>query len=194
MDDSAAALATLIGTRVRAHRQSREWTLDTLAEQAGVSRRMVVSVEQGEVNPSVGTLLRLAEALGVGLPTLVEPADPTPVRVTRADEGPVLWTGPAGGSGVLRAAVSTPEIVELWEWTLTPGETHDSEPHAAGTRELLHVLAGTVSLEVGGQSLTLRAGDAAAFPGDVAHRYTNTGRGTARFSLAVFEPQMGRQR
>ena len=36
---------------------------------------MVVSVEQGAVNPSVGTLLRLSDALGVGLPALVEPPE-----------------------------------------------------------------------------------------------------------------------
>ena len=34
---------------------------------------MVVSVEQGAVNPSVGTLLRLSDALGIGLPALVAP-------------------------------------------------------------------------------------------------------------------------
>ena len=49
-------------------RHELRWTLDQLAEAAGVSRRMVVNVEQGTANPSVGTLLRLGEALGVGLP------------------------------------------------------------------------------------------------------------------------------
>ena len=47
-----------IGVRVRQERQSRRWTLDQLAEAAGVSRRMVVNVEQGAANPSVGTLLQ----------------------------------------------------------------------------------------------------------------------------------------
>ena len=55
-----------IGARVRQERQSRRWTLDQLAEAAGVSRRMVVNVEQGAANPSVGTLLRISDALGVG--------------------------------------------------------------------------------------------------------------------------------
>jgi DNA-binding XRE family transcriptional regulator len=38
--------------RVRQERQSRRWKLDQLAEAAGVSRRMVVNVEQGAVNPT----------------------------------------------------------------------------------------------------------------------------------------------
>ena len=73
MDESTAALALAIGVRVRQERQSRRWTLDQLAEAAGVSRRMVVNVEQGAANPSVGTLLRISDALGVGLPLLPDP-------------------------------------------------------------------------------------------------------------------------
>jgi transcriptional regulator with XRE-family HTH domain len=68
-----APLTSAIGARVRRRRQVRGWTLDELATAAGVSRRMVVNVEQGAANPSVGTLLRIGNALGVGLPELVEP-------------------------------------------------------------------------------------------------------------------------
>lgn len=149
---------------------------------------MVVSVEQGEVNPSVGTLLRLSEALGVGLPALVEPPQSAAVTVTRRGDGPVLWNGPAGGRGILVAGIAAPDVVELWDWTMGPGDVHDSQPHTAGTRELIHVLQGSVTIEVSGEAVTLKSGDAAAFPGDVAHSYANAGRGTARFSLAVFEP------
>lgn len=194
MEVAAASLAALIGSRVRAHRQSRGWTLDALARAAGVSRRMVVSVERGEVNPSVGTLLRLAEALGVGLPTLVEPAEPRPVSVTRSGDGPVLWTGPAGGRGVLVAAAPAPDVVELWQWTLKAGEARDSEAHRAGARELLHVTEGTLTVDIAGQKITLHGGDAAAFPGDLAHRYANPGRACVRFALAVYEPTDRRDR
>ena len=61
---STSALAAAIGSRVRQERQSRGWTLDQLAEATSVSRRMVVNVEQGATNPSVGTLLRISDALG----------------------------------------------------------------------------------------------------------------------------------
>jgi len=74
MDGTSAALASVIGSRVKQQRQVRGWTLDQLAETAGVSRRMVANVEQGEANPSVRTLLRLSDALGIGLPALVAPA------------------------------------------------------------------------------------------------------------------------
>lgn len=191
MDESAAALASAIGARVRSERQARGWTLDQLARAAGVSRRMVVSVEQGEANPSVGILLRLGDSLGVGLPALVEPPQSASVNITRSGEGAVLWTGPSGGRGTLVAGSAGRDIAELWEWTLAAGEAHSSEAHAPGTRELLHVLQGVLTMNVAGQSVTLRAGDAMALAADVDHGYANNGRRPARFSLAVFEPAPG---
>jgi len=191
MDESTAALASAIGRRVRQVRQSRRWTLDQLAGVAGVSRRMVVNVEQGAANPSVGTLLRISDALGVGLPALVEPPQPKPVKVTRQGDGATLWSSESGGRGVLVAGTEPPDVVELWEWILGPGDRHMSEAHTPGTRELVQVQQGTIMVEVAGRSVTLDAGDAAAFPGDVAHAYTDPHREPARFSLVVFEPGVG---
>ncbi len=191
MDAVAAKLAAAIGARVKQERRARDWTLDRLADVAGVSRRMVVSVEQGAVNPSVGTLLRLSDALGVGLPALVEPPEQPSVKVTRGGEGAELWTGAAGGRGVLVAGTTPPDVVELWDWRLGPGDTHATEAHAPGTKELLHVLDGQITVAVAGESIVLDAGDALTFPGDLAHTYANTRTSPARFSLAVFEPGVG---
>src|SRR3954468_18380805 len=115
MDEATTNLALAIGARVRQERQSRGWTLDQLAEAAGVSRRMIVNVEQGAANPSVGTLLRISDALGVGLPALVEPPRQKPVKVTRSGEGAALWSGESGGRGVLVAGTEPPDVVELWD-------------------------------------------------------------------------------
>lgn len=191
MDDDTAALATAIGLRVKQERGARGWTLDQLADAAGVSRRSLVNVEQGAANPSVGMLLRISDALGIGLPALVERPDPKPVRVTRRGEGATLWSGDAGGQGVLVAGTQSPDVVELWDWTLGPGDQHRSGAHAGGTKELLQVRTGVVTLEVGDERLTLRAGDAVAFSGDVPHGYANTTKKPARFALAVFEPGVG---
>lgn len=191
MHQDTADLALAIGARVRQERQSRRWTLDQLAEVAGVSRRMVVNVEQGAANPSVGTLLRIGDALGVGLPSLVERPQPKRVKVTRRGGGAVLWSGELGGSGVLVAGTEPPDVVELWDWTLGPGEAHLSEAHTAGTKELMQVHQGSITVDVEDQSVTLEAGDAIAFAGDVEHSYANAGTKEARFSLAVFEPGVG---
>lgn len=191
MEADAASLARAIGARVKQERKGRAWTLDQLAQIANVSRRMLVNVEQGAVNPSVGTLLRLSDALGVGLPALVEPPTPHAAKLTRAGEGAVLWTGTAGGKGILVAGTEPPDVVELWEWILAPGERHESEAHTAGTRELLHVHEGALTMEVGAKRFDLEIGDAISFPGDAAHAYVNATDTRTRFSLTVFEPGVG---
>lgn len=185
------ALALAIGARVRQERQLRGQTLDQLAEVAGVSRRMLINVEQGTTNPSVGTLLRISDALGVGLPALVEYAQPKTVKVTRQGDGAVLWHGESGGRGVLVAGTESPDVVELWDWTLNPGESHNSEAHSPGTKELLQVQQGTITVEAADQTVALDPGDAVAFAGDVAHSYANQSEEPARFSLTVFEPGVG---
>lgn len=191
MDSSTSALAAAIGGRVRQERQARNWTLDQLADAAGVSRRMLVNVEQGAANPSVGTLLRISDALGIGLPALVDSPRPRPVTVTRSGDGAALWTSDGGGRGVLVAGTESPDVVELWDWTMVAGDRLESEAHAAGTKELLEVHQGSLTVVVGGESHVLAAGDAASFPSDVAHSYANEGSDPAVFSMAVFEPGVG---
>ena len=92
------------------------------------------------------------------------------------------------GQGVLVAGREASDVFELWDWTLAPGEGRTSEPHPPGSRELIHVLDGEISLEAAGRSVLLETGDAASFPGDAPHGYRNTGDHPARFTLAVLEP------
>src|SRR6516164_340078 len=183
------SIARAIGGRVRQGRGSRGWTLDQLAERSGVSRRMLVSIEQGSANPSIATLLLISDALGIGLPALVALDDPPGLRVTRAGTAPVLWRGKLGGQAVLVAGTEPPDVTELWDWTLGPGESHASEPHAAGTRELLLVLDGRLEVRAGQQAEVLGTCDSASFAGDLPHGYVNVSSAqAARFALTVFEP------
>jgi len=192
MRAGAGDIAQAIGGRVRQGRTSRGWTLDQLADRSGVSRRMLVSIEHGAANPSIATLLRISDALGIGLPALVDMDRPPRLRVHRAGTAPVLWRGKLGGQAVLVAGTQPPDVTELWDWTLGPGESHSSEAHAAGTRELLFVLRGQLELRVGQHAEVLASGDSASFAGDLAHDYVNASSAqVARFALTVFEPTVG---
>ena len=143
-DDSepTSALARTIGRRVRAGRTELGWTLDQLAVRSGVSRRMLVNVEQGTTNPSIATLLRALRrarhrpaGAGRHRRRRVRAGRRAPGRRARP-----MWTSPAGGSAVMVAGTTPPDVTELWDWRLGPGETYPSEAHRAGTRELLLVL------------------------------------------------------
>ncbi|GAA4710202.1 cupin domain-containing protein [Promicromonospora umidemergens] len=113
------------------------------------------------------------------------------MKVTRAGEGAVLWSGDAGGRGVLVAGTEPPDVVELWDWTLAPGEAHTSEAHTSGTQELLEVLDGVLVVTVADEAFTLAAGDALTFTGDEPHSYANPADAVTRFSMTVYQPGVG---
>ena len=110
-------------------------------------------------------MLKLGDALGIGLPTLVAPQAPKPLAVTRSGEAAVLWSGEFGGRGALVAGTDPPDVVELWDWTMNPGDRHATEAHAHRTQELVHVLAGALTITVADQSVELSVGDSMLFPG-----------------------------
>jgi quercetin dioxygenase-like cupin family protein len=150
---------------------------------------MIVNVEAGTSNASIATLLRLATALNASLAYLVtdSPEGQRVVSTTARERAP-LWQGDAGGSAVLVVSADTPDMLELWDWRLESGEAFASEPHRRGTRELLHVLSGQLTLTVGGEVRHLRTGDAASLKADVSHGYANAGRRPVRFTMTVLEP------
>jgi len=190
-EDGTDATAGSIGRRVRAERQRRGWTQEALAQHSGVSRRMLVSVEQGGSNASISTLLKLAWALGVSLAALVEEPSDGVLTVRRAGDRVVYWRGEHGGEGTMVATTQPPNVVELWDWTLGPGDEYVSSTHSAGTCELIHVLEGRVRLDVDGHVVELGEGDAMTFASDRPHAYANAGTDGARFSLSVFQPNVG---
>jgi DNA-binding XRE family transcriptional regulator len=190
-----AALAATIGARVRSQRQLHDWTLDELAQRSGVSRRMLVNVEQGTTNPSIATLLRLSDSLRIGLPALVDADTGQAMRVRRSSEMPPMWTSPNGGHAVMVAGTQAPDVVELWDWTLGPGDIHTSEAHVRGTRELIAVVQGSLRLCVGDREELLKTGDSATFDADTDHAYVNPSKQRkTRFALTVLEPSVGKER
>jgi transcriptional regulator with XRE-family HTH domain len=175
-----------VGRNVRGHRTRLAWTLDDLAARAGVSKGMLSQVEQGRTNPSVATVCRLATALGVSLASLVEAPEAPSARVVRAKEAVTLWTGGHQDSAArLLVGSGTSQQVELWDVRMVPGDGYASEGHPSGTRELLLVIDGELTLELDGDPHLVGPGDAIAFAADRRHAYRNKGTTPLRYSLSV---------
>jgi transcriptional regulator with XRE-family HTH domain len=161
-----------------------------LAARSGVSKGMVVQVEQGRANPSIATLTKLAAGLRISVADLLreDVRAAAPVRISRVAEAAVLWRGPKGGSATLLAGSEGPHMVELWEWVLHPSETYEAKPHPRGTIELFRVLDGTLILEVSGRAHVVSAGYTAVARTESPHAYRAQGRGRTRFTMVVHEP------
>jgi transcriptional regulator with XRE-family HTH domain len=184
-------VARAIARNVRRLRTGRGYTLDELASRAGVSRGMLIQIEQDRTNPSVGTLVRIADALGASLAQLVEVADAPAVRVVPAAQAVPLWRGDHGSVATLLAGTEPPQAVELWEWRLEPGDSYSSAAHLAGTRELLHVLTGRLTLTVEGETHLIGPADTVLFSGNREHRYANEGDEQLRLVMIVSAPAPG---
>lgn len=188
MEASERAVSGAIARNVRALRTAHGWSLDVLSQRSGVSKGMLVQIEGGGSNPSIGTLTRLCEALDVTIAQLVDLGELPAVRLVRAGEAVTLWRDEAGSRADLLLGMERREHVELWTWRLGPGGAYRADGHAAGTREMLHVLAGALRLEVGGTTHDLGPGDSVLFSADRPHAYRNAGPDEARFQMVVVMP------
>jgi DNA-binding XRE family transcriptional regulator len=178
-------VAVTIAQAVHRLRTERSWTLDELAARSGISRRLIVQMEQAQANPSIGTLLRLADAFEVTLSELLPEQPAATVGVRPAGETLQLWDGPRGGSCILLVSHGP---IELWSWTLKPGEVYESKPHRPQSFELLSVTAGILHLDLGRETISLSAGDSAWFDAATTHAYRNPTRSTTRFIMVFSTP------
>ena len=191
-DPGAEELNGAIARRLGQLRRVRQQSFDELALRTGVSKGMLVQIEQGRANPSIGTLCRLAAGFGVSVVELLSEEDTktSAIQIVGAEQARLLWKGPKGGSAVLNVGTPGPDMLELWSWTLMPGERYESRAHAAGTVELIHVHSGTLELASEGCVERVPAGACARLDADRPHAYAVPARARTRatFSMVVQEP------
>ena len=153
-DITAAVARTL-----QALRADRGWSLDQLAARSGVSKGVLVALEQGRSNPNLATLARIGDAFGVPVTLLVDLGGEPAVQISSPDASRVLWRGPSGGTA-----------------------------HAPATREMVWVESGTLTLTVAGERHEVRTGQCARFPASRPHRYENAGDQPVRLTMVVVIP------
>jgi transcriptional regulator with XRE-family HTH domain len=177
-----------VARTLAALRTERGWSLDQLASRSGVSKGVLVALEQGRSNPNLATLARISDAFGVPVTRLVEISDEPAVRVGGPDAARVLWQGPAGGTGTIISATEPPWATELWSWRVLPGEAFGGYSHAPATREIVWVEAGPLSLTVAGGRYELSPGESARFSGGLPHGYANHGTEPVQMTMVVVIP------
>ena len=180
-------LIEIVSSRIRDRRRDQRLSLDRLATLAGVSKGMLVQIEQGQANPSIATLCKVAAALGASVADLVQVAGRHPAEVMPAASPRLLWRGPKGGSATLLVGSAGPDMLELWTWELRPGERYDAPAHPEGTQELLHVVRGRLALAFGEISYVIETGGSAVAQTDRPHAYACDGKRPAQFTMVVAE-------
>jgi transcriptional regulator with XRE-family HTH domain len=176
----AAEMGRRVADNLRQKRKARGMSLDELARASGVSRAALSQVETCKTNPTVGLLWKIAMGLAVPFAELIGESAGT-VSVLRRSASQVLRSLDGKLESRPLAPAGASPFVELYELRLAARSIHASEPHSAGTREILVVLSGTVRMRVGDETHDLGAGDSISFVADVPHAYENTGASEARY-------------
>lgn len=162
MSDINAIVARNIGR----YRLQRRMSASQVARLAGVSKATLLSVELGQANPTLDTLQRLCDALGVQLADVVEDRATSGVDVRRAEDA---TSRPLEGMQ-LRPLATFYGAEMIYVFTATVNaEGHVSEAHESGSAESLLVLSGTVMAGPNDDMVELKRGDWIRYPADRAH-------------------------
>ena len=155
-----------------------------LASAAGCATQ----VESGSANPSLSTLLSIANGFGIDLTQLISGSAGTVDVVLQPDNASadVLWSTDAGSRAQLLVGKGP---LEMWAWRLEAGDSRRSAAHAVNSLEALVVTAGSIDIDVDGSATTtVSAGQSLIFTAHHPHEYRNTTKRAAEFHLAVFDP------
>jgi transcriptional regulator with XRE-family HTH domain len=165
--------ARLVGGRLREARQGRDMTQEDVAREAGLTKSFVSAVERGETSPSIGSLYRLCEVLGVSIAELFEtvPAPESNV-VRRADVRGVSF----GGEGVENHVLSprAERRAQVIETHVAPGGSPGPEPWShSGDLVIATILQGRLEFRFEDHTAVLEAGDTLSYSPADPHSWGN---------------------
>lgn len=168
-----------VGSRLRTLRNERDMSMRALARASGLSTNALSMIERGRTSPSVSTLYKLAEALGVPITAFfrVEPPKRDIVYQgsslrKRVNFPRGVWEG-LGGEAFVGG-------VEPFMITLEPGANSGRFGMAHGGHEFVMCLSGQLEYEVEDQRFTLNPGDSLLFAANLHHRWRNAEKSTCR--------------
>jgi len=183
--DQQTDLAPVVGANLRRLRTRRGLSLERLAQISGVSRAMLGQIELGQSAPTINVLWKIARALEVTFSALISARTQSGALVLRSSESKILTSKDRSFSSRALFPFDEPRRVEFYELRLNGGAVEDADAHPPGTSENLVVTAGTVEIDVAGDTHKLDAGDSILFEADTPHAYRNPGKGEAVMYLVM---------
>lgn len=178
-----------IGRRIAELRRARNWPLEMLAEESGVSRATLSRIERGDTSPTAVVLGQLARAFRISMADLFGFGAPSlDARIVRDDQP--VWQDPE--TGFLRRSVSPVTSGyrgSVIEGKLPSGATISySVPPLPDLEHHLVLLEGTLEMTIGDKRYELSPGDCLRFRLNAANAYHAPGPDPARYLLMVITP------
>lgn len=162
-----------VGARIKILRKEKGLSLDELSKLTGFDVDLLERIEKDEVQPQLGTVIKLSKALDSAFGRIVSGVGDKLYSITRKDERKVISrsTAQKGRKKLYTYMSLAPEVkgrsmeavlVQLLENPEDEVSVHDGE-------EFIYVLEGMVRLKIGQDAFELEPGDSAYYLSTTPH-------------------------
>ncbi len=184
-----------VGARIKKVMEQKGITLEVLAERTGLEPRLLKLVQEEDVYPSLGPLLKVARSLGVRLGTFLDDQvseDPLVIRkserkgelsMLREKDRPVSTRFYSLGRGKSDRHME-PFFVEIMPESgrEKPLSSHEGE-------EFIVVVSGEIEVLYGQETYRLGEGDSIYYNSVVPHHVGSVGETTASIYAVLYFPE-----
>lgn len=152
--------ATGVGKKVRELRRARGLSVRTLAAHTGFSPSFISQMETESVSPSIASLEKIAEELGVSLGQFFNSLESAPREVMRREERPEHESGWSKSTVALLADAVPGRKLSAVEVTVEPGGSSGKRAAFGAQEAVVLLLSGELVVGLGGREVELMDGDA----------------------------------
>lgn len=188
---------TIVGHKIKGLRETKNISVEEVAERSGLSVEQVISIENEEHLPSLGPLIKIARALGVRLGTFLDDNDALGPVVCRAEEREKdnsisFSNGMADARKHMEyhslAKQKSGRHMEPFIIDIQPSEERDFKLSAHEGEEFIFVMEGEVEIEYGKTVYTLKQGDSIYYDSIVMHHVHGVPGKSAKILAVVYIP------
>jgi len=162
-----------IGRRIKKVREEKHLTLKNVEAKAGISATHISEIERGKTSPTVGALMRIADALGKDPAYFIEEEELDDVSFIALEDRKTEKLDRLEGMRE-RLTNSIPSgRINAQLITLAPSRSDKIETHEHEGDEAVLVLEGKVIFQVADKKYELTEGDSIYYIADEKHGFRN---------------------
>jgi transcriptional regulator with XRE-family HTH domain len=178
-----------IGNRIKKFRKSNSLTIRELADQVDVTQSYISQLENDKVNPSLGTLKKIANALNINMIDFFDHDREENNIIVRKDDR-IDFSYPSGKfhSQLLASNIASKAMEPIYTIIDPGGDTIEPYKHGNNGEEFGVVIKGELVLNVDATDYHLFEGDAFYFKSNRPHRYSNPGEITTEVVWVITPP------
>lgn len=169
-----------IGINLRQFRNAKGITIEAFAKQIGVSKLTLIKIEQGEANPTLSVIWKIADGLHIPISALL--SGESDVSVIRKQDSMQLRSS---DEIFVVEPLFRSNGFELYRGYLQPHSAYTSEAHQAGVTEFVTVMSGQLTVEVNQEQYDLVEEECIRFKGDRKHTYRNPSESVAILHFVI---------